>query len=191
MMSHSSFNLHRGLACCLVACVAFSANSFAESIKSLIGKDNVYLLVNQHPDEGRQRMYTVNYQLPAVLPVCTKVRLTKLKRKYLEFEVPERGDREYRYYLHKSLPGDFQDHLAEIFGTNCPDISKMSKKDQEGIKAGRPLVGMTKKGVLIAMGPPPAHVTYSTDLDTWVYWVNRFNKQNVEFKDGKVSKVID
>ncbi|MGH1471482.1 MAG: hypothetical protein ACRBCS_09825 [Cellvibrionaceae bacterium] len=173
--------------------IAFASLSTAAEFKDLIKEDSVYTLVNLHPDEERRRLYTVNYQLPAVLPVCTEVKLTKLKRKTLIFQVPSRSNREYQYLKHKSLPEDFGDHLSQIFGKTCPKakIAKMSKKDQDGIKAGKPLVGMTKAGVIIAMGPPPTHVTYSTDLDEWMYWQNRFGRLRVEFSNGKVSKIVD
>ncbi|MGI1678881.1 MAG: hypothetical protein K6L75_09125 [Cellvibrionaceae bacterium] len=178
------------LATCLIA---FSASSTADEFKSLIKADSVFTLVNLHPDEERQRLYTVNYQLPTVLPVCTEVKLTKLKRKALIFQVPSRNDRQYQYIKHKSLPESFEDHLGQIFGKTCPKnkIAKMSQIDKDGIKAGRPLVGMTKAAVVIAMGPPPTHVTYSTDLDEWMYWQNRFGRLRVEFSNGKVSKVVD
>lgn len=178
------------LSTCLLA---FSSVSYSEEFKDLIKADTVYTLVNLHPDEERRRLYTVNYQMPAVLPVCTEVNLTKLKRKALYFQVPSRSNREYEYIKHKSLPDAFDVHLGQIFGKTCPKdkIAKMSKLDRDGIKAGRPLVGMTKAAVVIAMGPPPSHVTYSTDLDEWMYWQNRFGRLRVEFSNGKVSRIVD
>ena len=51
---------------------------------------------------------------------------------------------------------------------------------------------MTKQGVLNAIGYPPAHVTPTTDLNTWVYWKNRFNKMNVLFNSqGLVESIQD
>lgn len=172
---------------------SFSALTFADDFEALVDGGDAYTLVNLHPDEERQLLYTVNYQQAGLIPVCTKVKLTKFSRKALEFQIPERNNREYKYLFHKSLPEPFDQHLAQIFGSTCPSdkIAKMAEVDQQGIKAGRAMPGMTKDAVVIAIGPPPSHVTYSLDQDEWLYWQNRWGKMRVEFKEGKVSAVVD
>ncbi len=66
----------------------------------------------------------------------------------------------------------------------------LSAVDQEGIQAGKAMLGMTKQGVMIALGYPAMHKTPSTDLNTWVYWKARFNMLTVNFgEDGKVGSL--
>jgi len=175
------------------AALALAMPSFADDFEALADTGDAYTLVNLHPDEERQRLYTVNYQQPGLIPVCTKVKIVKYSRKAVKFQIPERDNREYEYLLHKTLPQPFDQHLIQIFGGSCPQdkIAKMSDIDQQGIKAGRAMPGMTKAGVVIAMGPPPSHVTYSHDMDEWMYWQNRFGKMRVDFKDGIVTAVVD
>lgn len=158
----------------------------------LIVATDVYTLVNLHPDEARARIYTVNYQQPGLIPVCSKVNLIDANKKALKFNVVDSG-RQYMYYLHRSLPEPFTQHLGQIFGKQCPQdkIARMSRLDREGIKAGIAKVGMTKEAVVIAMGPPPAHVTRSLESDDWTYWQNRWVKMRVEFENGKVARVVD
>lgn len=164
----------------------------AKDGSNLVGADDVYTLVNLHPDESKARLYTVNYQMPGLIPVCSKVKINKTSRKAVKFEVADRG-REYEYLLHKSLPEPFAQHLGQIFGKKCPkdQIAKMSKLDKEGIEQGVAKVGMSKAAVLIAMGPPPSHATHSLDANSWMYWQNRWGKLRVDFQNDKVSAVVN
>ncbi|GAB1264668.1 lipoprotein [Aurantivibrio infirmus] len=182
-----------GAAAALISAVTLSTTAIAQSTKDLVKEDGVYTLVNLHPDEGNRRLYAVNYQQPGLIPVCTQVKITKMSRKAIIFEIPERNNRKYEYLHYKKLPESLDEHGTQIFGKTCPKdaIAKMSKIDQEGIKEGIAKVGMTKAGVLIAMGPPPSHATYSQDLDEWMYWQHKFARLRVDFKDGKVSEVVD
>lgn len=174
----------------LAACSSVEVRD--DSGNSLVGASDVYTLVNLHPDESNSRLYTVNYQMPGLIPVCSKVRITDTGRKAVVFEVVETG-REYQYLLHRSLPEPFSDHISDVFGSDCPrdKIAGMSKIDQEGIRDGVAKVGMSKEAVAIAMGPPPSHATPSLESDEWMYWQNRFNRLRVEFENGKVSAVVN
>lgn len=154
------------------------------------GTRSAYTLTNLHPDDARSKLSTVNYQQAGLIPMCTKVTMEPTKRKSMTFRVDSTG-RQYTYFRHKSLQGSFEQHLALFFGPRC-DQAKMQalgKKDQEGIRNGRAYPGMTKVGVIYAMGYPPQHATASTDLDEWRYWSNRFNTMIVHFKDDRVTGI--
>ena len=154
--------------------------------KEMVGQE-VYLLTNLHPDEENARLYSTNYQLPGRLKVCTKVRITKLSKKKMKFEL-ESG-REYEYLLHKkSTPEGFSENIKKYFGPECPqaEIDGMSDIDKEGIKKARGLVGMTKPGIIIAMGYPPAHVTHDLDYEEWMYWMNKWSRDAIEFDDNGI-----
>jgi outer membrane protein assembly factor BamE (lipoprotein component of BamABCDE complex) len=84
-------------------------------------------------------------------------------------------------------------HLTHFFGRECKTskVKSLSAVDQEGIKQGVALKGMTREGVVLAMGIPPRHKTPSLDADSWKYWVNRFGTMQVKFdKNGLVSEII-
>ncbi|WP_317930841.1 hypothetical protein [Halioxenophilus sp. WMMB6] len=172
----------------LLALVCFqvqAASLLDDKGVDMLKADKVYLLSNLHPDEQNSRLYAVNYQLPALLPMCTEVVITKFNRKKMIFSVPSRGNREYTYLYHKAAAEPFEDHLKLFFGSSCDDskVAKMSKKDQEGIKQGRPIVGMTKAGILLAMGHPPKHVNPTLDSTEWMYWRNKFARTAITFDD--------
>jgi hypothetical protein len=79
----------------------------------------------------------------------------------------------------------------KYFGKTCnkDKVAKLSKIDQEGIKAGVVKAGMSKEGVTFAIGYPPMHRTPSLQSDVWTFWRNRWATMQVVFEDGKVSRV--
>ncbi len=85
-----------------------------------------------------------------------------------------------------------KEYLDKIMSAEPVDLSGYSALDQQGIKEGKALVGMTKAGVMAAMGYPAAHKTPSLDDSTYVYWTNRFGTVAVQFDaDGRVVKITD
>lgn len=66
----------------------------------------------------------------------------------------------------------------------------LSDVDQQGIQAGKAMVGMSKQGVMIALGYPAKHQTPSTENNVWTYWKGRHDSYAVEFDNtGKVTAV--
>ncbi len=157
----------------------------------MIGAE-IYTLTNLHPDDSNMRLYSTNYQQPGRIKVCSKVKITKATKKKMVFQVVESG-REYTYLFHrKSTPEGFTENINRYFGAECPsaEIATMSAVDQEGIKRTVAQEGMTRRGVIIAMGYPPQHVTPDTNYDEWMYWTNKFARDAVVFgEDGKVSHI--
>jgi hypothetical protein len=178
------------LALALLAC-AGSGSGTPHAFDALVGSPGVFTLTNLHPDEQRARLFAVNYQQEGLIPVCSQVALLDRNKKRLVFSVAATG-RQYEYYYHeKAAAAPFPDHLARYFGTSCPrdEIAKLPAIDRQGIEQGKALVGMGKRGVVLAMGYPPPHATPSLDADRWVYWTNRMNRIAVTFQDGRVSGV--
>ena len=158
----------------------------------LIGASGVYTLVNLHPDEPRQRLYSVNYQQSGLIPLCSKVKIESVETRKMTFRLLDSG-REYEYLFHNSLRDPIAKHLDKVFGKKCDtaSVEKMSEVDRKGVRSGTVLLGMTKRGVILAVGYPPEHATPSLDSDIWTYWKNRFGKMKVNFANGKVSEISD
>jgi eukaryotic-like serine/threonine-protein kinase len=146
-----------------------------------------YTLVNLHP--RGDSISTVNYQFEGLLPLCTRVRIDARSRSQLRFTVLPGGQR-YEYTYHRSA-GSFDTEIARVFGTTCNRgrVRELSAVDQQGIRAGRALPGMTKEGVILAIGYPPPHRTPSLQGDAWRYWVSRSATVVVQFKDGRVARI--
>ena len=82
------------------------------------------------------------------------------------------------------------EYLDLIMSPTPVSYANLSEVDQEGIKAGKAILGMSKEGVMSALGYPAKNKTPSTDLDTWWYSRSRFNSLTVTFsKDGKVGSL--
>jgi hypothetical protein len=81
------------------------------------------------------------------------------------------------------------DYFKLMFSAKKVTHEGLTNLDQQGIKAGKPLVGMTKGGVKVALGYPAIHKTPSLDLNKWIYWKNTIRTVAVTFKDGKVSTI--
>ncbi len=165
---------------------------------SSTGEDMVgQIAYTQHvlrPDRIRGRLYTLNYlQSDAIMPLCTKVKVSEINRKVVVFTELDSG-REFQYLYHKATGVPIETAAAETFALSCnaAEAKRLSSKDQQGISKGEILVGMSKKGVLLAAGRPPAHRTPSTDGNQWTYWKNRFNTMVVYFNDkGLVERIVD
>jgi len=146
-----------------------------------------YTLVNLHPD--KDRLFDVNYQRSGFIPLCTKVRIDTQDKKVVRFTVLDTGQ-QYEYLHHHVIP-DFDANVDRVFGTSCAGsrTAGLTSLDQEGIRQGRALVGMTKEGVILAMGYPPEHATPSTESDDWKYWTGKLSTMHVQFQDGRVSEI--
>jgi outer membrane protein assembly factor BamE (lipoprotein component of BamABCDE complex) len=49
---------------------------------------------------------------------------------------------------------------------------------------------MTRQGLIYAMGRPPIHANPNLDSDTWMYWLNRFKRQAIDFDDNGLVEEI-
>ncbi|MCG8383407.1 MAG: hypothetical protein MJA28_14520 [Gammaproteobacteria bacterium] len=165
-----------------------------DSGQSLIGASHVYTLTNLHADPQRKRLFAVNYQQSELIPLCTEVKLLDLSAKRLQF-TSTHNNVTYHYFYHKKAAAEpFDAHLKRYFGTSCntAEVKALSKTDQEGISTGKVKEGMSKKGVILAAGYPPPHVTPSTDANEWTYWKNRYDRFIVRFNDaGIVDSIQD
>jgi hypothetical protein len=141
-----------------------------------------YTLVNLHPDNERSRLYAVNFQQRGLIPVCSEVEFLGLGSKSLKFRVVS-TNREYEYVNHKAAAEPFLDHVNRFFGPACPkeEIEALSEIDRRGIREGRAIEGMSRRGVILAMGHPPRHVNPDPNAPSFMYWKNRFNRVEIQF----------
>lgn len=184
------------IAACVFSALAGCSGHVAlkdASGQDLIGK-KAYTQFNLYPDRTRGRLYTLNYLLPdAMIPRCSEVELLEMNRKVLVLREVSSG-RQFNYLLHKATGEPIEVSAAKTFASSCDQnaVKTMSKADREGISSGKLAKGMSKQGVLLAAGYPPAHRTPSLDGNEWTYWKNRFNTLRVIFNDqGIVTQVID
>ena len=152
--------------------------------------EQLQTLSNLHPDAANHVLYTLNYQQDGMIPVCSDIKVTSIKKKTMKFLY---GGIVYtfKYDGHTNEAGiSFKEALENFFGRACDSekIASLNEIDQEGIALGKPLIGMSKSAVLFAMGRPPHHVNpHLSESYYWIYWRNRYGKRAIEFGvDGTV-----
>jgi hypothetical protein len=177
-----------------VGAIAMS-NSFVVIAQEKSGfKENATMVtkVNLHPDQKRRVLYALNYQLPSLIPMCATVKIDDISKKEIEF-VYEGKTYTYVWDKHTKKAGQsLEENFKQYFGTSCDKakVASLSQTDQNGIKSGKPTVGMTKDGILFTMGRPPIHATPSLESNTWMYWSNKWTRRAIDFDEkGVVSQV--
>lgn len=155
----------------------------------LVGQPGVVTRIALHPNARRPELWTMNYQQDGFLPICTPVVIESVTAREMLFSVPSLGVR-FRYRVDEGLHEPFTTHLDRVFGTQCPpELEQLSAIDRDGISRGIAEVGMTRRGVIFALGPPPSDATPSLELPVWRYWRNRHRAFQVRFVGDVVSEV--
>jgi len=175
--------------------VVFSLPSTA-----LAAGEIVYLKYNVHAFQkgsGYNSSYA-NWTNPGpghvLFPVNTAVRVSafsrwKAGRGFFLTTVDE--GKKISYEFHKQRMGMTIDEYTKLITSpKKVSLKGLSKKDREGIRLGKAMVGMTKKGVMTALGYPACHKTPSLEDGVYVYWQSRFKTLAVEFDSkGKVIRI--
>ncbi len=92
----------------------------------------------------------------------------------------------------KRMGMDYDQYMAMITSPQPVALEGLNPTDQKGVTDGKAYVGMSKQGIMTALGYPAVHKTPSLDSNVWTYWKNRFSTMRVEFdQTGKVSQIIE
>jgi hypothetical protein len=164
------------------------------------GYTNVYLQNNIHgyskAARGGKTEYIAsyaNYVQPDsghfFVPLNTAVSVGKYRGGFTLTRL-DNGQLIYFEYRSGNMGGmSVEEYLNLITGPQKAYLKGLSATDRKGIKEGRVLSGMTKKGVRMAWGYPARHKTPSLEDNVWTYWRNRWVMKYVTFSNGKVTKV--
>lgn len=167
----------------------------AVAAESLFTRYNIH--VQDQLDRRGNHVYQAsyaNYTDPGpghmIIPAGSPVVIEKKSRKGFSFLSQNEAIR-VDFEFHQPRMGMDVDQYIGLITSNQPlSLQKFSSLDRKGIKEGKALVGMTRDGVMTALGYPAAHRTPSLENTTWVYWTNRFRTLAVDFDDkGKVRDV--
>jgi len=159
------------------------------------GYSSVYLHTNIHGyTRGTESFASyANYVQPDTghffVPVNTVVSIGKWRGGFTMTR-QDNGQLVYFEYRSGNMGGmSVKEYLDLITGPQPISLKGLSATDLKGIKEGRVLKGMTKKGVEIAWGYPAKHRTPSLEDNVWTYWRNRWVTKAVTFSNGKVASV--
>jgi hypothetical protein len=167
---------------------------------SLAAGEIVYLKYNVHAFQkgsGYNSSYA-NWTNPGpghvLFPVNTAVRVSSFSRWRAGrgfFLTTVDDGKKISYEFHKKRMGmSIDEYVKLITSPKKVSLERFSKKDREGIRLGKARVGMTKEGVMMALGYPACHKTPSLEDGVYVYWQSRFKTLAVEFDSkGKVIRI--
>ena len=159
---------------------------------------NLYLKNNIHAQErpGRGGVVYVasyaNYIDPGpghfIVPVNSQVVIGQWRRGFT-ITTPADGKVIYFEYNSRNMRMGVDEYLQLITSPTEVSLSGLSQKDLKGIKDGKAYRGMTKKGVMMALGYPAVHQTPSLKELSWTYWKNSRTMIIVDFfGDGTVRR---
>jgi hypothetical protein len=156
---------------------------------------NVYLQTNIHGyTRGADYLASyANYVQPDtghfVVPVNTAVSIGRWRGGFTITRQDNGQVINFEYRANNMGGMSVEEYLNIITGPQKINLSSLGATDRKGIKEGRALKGMTKKGVRIAWGYPARHKTPSLEDNVWTYWRNRWVMKTVTFSNGKVIEV--
>lgn len=141
----------------------------------------LYTKVNIFVDRsGDSKASYAVYTTRDVLPINTAVQITGNWRSGFIMTVVSSGEKIHYEYSDKRMKWSMTEYINMITSPN-KTILKLPSLDMKNVEKGTVVPGMTKDGVIAALGYPPSHKTPSLDDATWTYWTNRFTTRVVTF----------
>ncbi|MDO3379803.1 hypothetical protein [Geoalkalibacter halelectricus] len=168
--------------------------------KSSVGDRPVYNKYNIHAQgqTGRgglvyQASYA-NYTSPGaghlIIPAGSQIKISDVSSRRFTVHYPEKNIQVQFEYHEPRMGMKVGQYLEAITSEEPVSYASLSEVDQKGIEQGKALVGMSRTGVMAALGYPAGHRTLSLDADAYVYWTNRFGTIAVDFDDqGRVKNI--
>jgi len=174
---------------CLVVLLMFGGVAWGKELRYT--KYNIHA---QYKSAKVVRASYANYTNPGsghvIIPAGTAVTVKDKSRRRIVFAY-DGGEKEIVFEYHAPrMQMSVDEYLEKITSPTPVSLDHFSALDKKGISQGKALVGMSREGVMTALGYPATHRTPSLDATTWIYWTNRFRTMAVEFgPDGKVVAV--
>lgn len=167
-----------------------------KSSDSMIPEKTVYLKVNihyQYNGDDNKASYA-NYTNPGqghkILHVNTPVKIEEWTRNGFKIINTDNDEVIFFEYHRGRMDMSQEDYLKIITSPEKVSLAKLSAVDRKGVEEGKASKGMTKDGVMMALGYPATHRTPSTESNTWTYWTNRFSTMDVMFDNKGIVEEI-
>ena len=191
MIRLKNFTFYSALCCVVLSiCTAHPCLAQAqggETVRYL--KCNIHYQQHGHDAKASYANWTDPGTGHAILPVNTQIQIGTFRGGFSIIALPSKQEILFEYD-EKNMRMGIEQYIALITAPTPVKLDAFSEQDQKGIAEGRAYVGMSKKGVMAALGYPAMHRTPSLDANTWVYWTNRFKTFAVEFDDkGLVNNI--
>ena len=156
----------------------------------LYSRFTFYFLKEQHT--------STNYRMGTLIPINSKFEFVKTSWAKRRTKPPFYGQEASFRVKHvvsgqiikianikKYSGSDASGYFLKMFSKDKTDLSSFTEKERQYILIGRVLSGMSKKGVILALGYPPVHKTPSLNNPIWRYWNSKLGTFTVQFLDDK------
>lgn len=171
-------------------CKASGIASKSNSQKDLAHSNNLYTSLNIHViNYGKDvKAHYTNRIGPfsghSIVPLNTNVMLKEWSDGFILQRVDTKQNI-YYYYNKQHMKIGVTQYINLITSNKKLSLSSFSILDKKGINNGKAYVGMTKAGVLAALGYPAQHKTPSLKNKFWVYWKNKWLTMIVKFDSAE------
>jgi len=155
---------------------SFSTSSYAAGIE--IGK-TYFTKHNFMFEKGRH--ITTNYWRGDLMPINTQVTVVSLGKKKMVLSA--KGGEVTISNVAKHTKKSLQEVADRMLSDQPVLVGGPFAKD---VKFAEVRLGMNKADVIRTRGYPPAHKTYSTESDRWIYWSSRFVQQTLIFENNRL-----
>ena len=182
-----------------IAVVLISLSVLLTLSASALAAETVYNKYNIHIQQQTKRNGDVvykasyaNYTNPGtghmIVKAGSKITITQKKRKGCTFTTTDCKAVTFEFHEPR-MQMSIDEYLEKITSPKAASTKNLSRLDRQGVDAGKAKVGMSRQGVMTALGYPAAHKTPSLKDNAWTYWQDRFRTMVVEFKGDKVVNI--
>ena len=172
------------------------------SLKQTTKGDILYSRFTFHFLKGEHT--STNYRKGTLIPVNSKFEFVKTLSKLHGGPLRSNRssqDRSWRSFKVKHLESgqiikienkkeysgvDLNGYYLKVFSKRKTDLSSFTETERQNIITGSAFSGMSKKGVILALGYPPVHRTPSLNNPIWRYWKNKFGTFTLQFQDDEI-----
>jgi len=155
---------------------------------TLYTRYNLHYITQKGKNIGSYANFT-NYPGHGFLPFNTQVEVKSWSRGY-KITAVDSGEEILWDFKSKNMDNmRGTDYIDLIMSPEPVNYMGLTAEDQQGIQQGKAMQGMTKQGVMIALGYPAKHRTPSLEDNTWAYWNGRFGEPKLVRFDGS-GKVV-
>ncbi|MBU8850116.1 MAG: hypothetical protein KOO64_11280 [Desulfobacterales bacterium] len=162
----------------------------SEKGKIVYNKYNIHI---QQKSTNNITAHCANWTGPftghGIIPPNTQIKILPWRNGFTLVQT-DTGHKIKFIFASKYMDMDKEKYIDTIFSINKVSLDGLSSLDLKGVEQGKALKGMSRQGVMTALGYPAAHKTPSLNGREWIYWTNRFGTKAVLFdSSGKVSGV--
>jgi hypothetical protein len=159
--------------------------------ETLYTKYNIHIMNSGRDIKAHYTNWIGPFSGHAIVPFNTKVIFKNWPQGFILQRV-DSGRNIYFYFNKQHMKMEVAQYINLITSHKKFSISNLSQLDKNGIKRGKASIGMTKKGVIVALGYPARHKTPSLKNKYWVYWQNKWLTKIIKFNNaGEVVSIVE